>query len=264
LGWATLFSYHKMATVEKSRKQIEREARKEQDSRLAYVGTLASGLAHEIRSPLNAMRLNLDLLREDLAAVEKPRREDFANRLNLISREVDGLQELLTEFLSFAKPPAMELLPTDLNQLLTDVIQFIAPSCEERQIQIVKDFQKELYPIPLDQNQFGRGVILNLLTNAMEQIGACGTITIHTRETPDHVEVAIEDNGGGVPEDVEARIFELFFSTKAHGTGLGLAIARRIVQEHGGDLFLENNPKRGATFIARLPKSKILELKDRR
>ncbi len=253
-----------MANHTKNKKQLEREARQEKATRLAYIGTLASGLAHEIRSPLNAMKLNLDLLREDLGAVDDTKRGDFSGRLSLIMREVDGLQELLTEFLAFAKPPAMELLPTDMNRLLEDVIQFVSPACEKRQIRIERDFQKQLYPIPLDQHQFGRGVILNLLTNAMEQIGEHGSIILRTHETHDFVEVSIEDNGGGVSAANEARIFEIFFSTKEHGTGLGLAIARRIVQEHGGELALENHPQRGATFIARLPKSKILELKDRK
>src|SRR5438128_2477105 len=134
LSTRLLFPGVSMAASAKNRKQLEREARQEQAGRLAYIGTLASGLAHEIRSPLSAMRLNLDLLREDLAAVQESKRADFAARLDLILREVDGLQELLTEFLSFAKPPAMELLPTDVNQLLRDVVQFIAPACDEREI----------------------------------------------------------------------------------------------------------------------------------
>lgn len=243
----------------KNKKQIERAEREERASRLAYIGTLASGLAHEIRSPLNAIRLNLDLLKEDVDAVKESKREEFSKRLSMITREVDGLQELLTEFLSFAKPPKLELLPTDLNQLLLDMEQFIAPACAKKHIQVEKDFQKELYPVAIDSNQFGRGVIINLLTNAMEQIGEQGTITLRTRETPDDVQVMVEDNGGGVSKENESRIFELFFSTKEHGTGLGLAIARRIVQEHGGELLLENHPGRGASFIVRLPKSKILE-----
>jgi signal transduction histidine kinase len=244
---------------QKTKKQMERETREERASRLAYIGTLASGLAHEIRSPLNAIKLNLDLLHEDLPAVEAGRRKDFTKRLEIITREVKGLQELLSEFLAFARPPSMEFLPTDLNHLLLDMVTFIAPACEQRHIQVQTDFQKELYPIMLDQNQFGRGVIINLLTNAMEQIGEQGTIVLRTRETPDDVEIIVEDNGGGVPADMEPRLFELFFSTKDHGTGLGLPIARRIVQEHGGELALQNHPGRGATFVVRLPKSKILE-----
>ena len=119
----------------RNKKQIEREARQEQANRLAYIGTLASGLAHEIRSPLNAMKLNLDILREDLDAVVPARREDFSQRLGLIGREVDGLQALLTKFLNFAKPQTMELLPTDLNQLLNDVVQFVQPACKEQSIE---------------------------------------------------------------------------------------------------------------------------------
>lgn len=249
----------RMATSPKTRKQLEREAKAEQASRMAYIGQLASGLAHEIRSPLNAIRLNLDLLKEDLAAVAESKRADFGNRLEMITSEVDGLQKLLTEFLTYARPPRLEMLPTDLNHLLTQMQQFVGPDCARRHIQITTQFQKELYPVMLDWNQFGRGVIMNLLTNAMEQIGEQGSIVLHTRETNDYVEVAIEDNGGGVSKENEARIFELFFSTKDHGTGLGLAIARRIVQEHGGELLVENHPGKGATFAIRLPKSKILE-----
>ena len=228
-------------------------------SRLAYVGTLASGLAHEIRSPLAAIKMNLELLKEDLDGIDEEKRETLGRRLTLVTREVNGLENLLTEFLSFAKPPRLEVLPTDLNQLLLDMAQFIEPACAQRHIQIKTDFHKELYPIMLDQRQFGRGVILNLLTNAMEQIQEQGTITLHTRETPDCVELAVEDNGGGVAPENEAHIFEVFFSTKEHGSGLGLAIARRIVQEHGGELVLQNHREVGAAFIIRLPKSKILE-----
>ena len=121
-----------MAAASKNKKQLEREARSEQASRMAYIGTLASGLAHEIRSPLNAIRLNLDLLKEDLAAVSESKRNEFAGRLSLITSEVDGLQKLLTEFLTYAKPPKLEMLPTDLNHVLTQMQQFIAPDCHRR------------------------------------------------------------------------------------------------------------------------------------
>lgn len=248
-----------MAAGAKTKKQIEREQRDERARHLAYIGTLATGLAHEIRSPLGAIKMNLDLLKEDLAAVEPSKRDEFGTRLGMIKREVDGLQDLLTEFLQFARPPRLEMLPTDLNRLLLEMAAFLAPASEKRHIQVKTEFEKELYPVAIDSAQFGRGVIMNLLTNAMEHIGEHGTIILRTRETGDYVEVAIEDNGGGVKPGNEASIFELFFSTKDHGTGLGLPIARRICQEHGGDLVLNNHPGRGATFIIRLPKSKILE-----
>jgi len=226
---------------------------------MAYIGTLASGLAHEIRSPLNAMKLNLALLQEMLPNVEANKRGDFERCLKLVDREVDGLQELLTEFLAFARPPRMQMLATDINDLVSQVAELVEPECRLKHIEIVKDFKKDLYPVGLDQHQFGRGVLLNLLTNAREQLKEHGTIIVRTRETPEQVEVRIEDNAGGVKPEDEGRVFDLFFSTKEHGTGLGLPIARRIVQEHGGELVLENHPGKGATFIVRLPKSKILE-----
>jgi signal transduction histidine kinase len=244
-------------------RQAERQAADERASRLAYVGTLASGLAHEIRSPLGSIKLNLELLKEELSGVPPGRRAAFESRLKLIEREVDGLQELLTEFLTFARPPKMNLLATDLNELVSQVIELVEPECRKAHIEVQRDFQKDLYPVALDQHQFGRGVLLNLLANAREQIGEQGTITLRTREREHDIEVHVEDNGGGVARDLEERIFDLFFSTKEHGTGLGLAIARRICQEHGGELVLENHPGRGARFIVRLPKSKILEYSDR-
>jgi signal transduction histidine kinase len=250
-----------MSQNPRNKRNQHRETPEETASRLAYIGTLASGLAHEIRSPLNAMKLNLDLLNEQLEKVSPDSRDEFKTRIGIIGRELDGLQKLLTDFLKFARPPQMMPLATDVNDLLTQVSDLVEPECRAKHIEIVKDFQKDLYPVSLDHHQFGRSVLLNLMTNAREQIGEHGTITLRTRETPDNVEIHIEDNGGGVSPDNEKHIFELFFSTKEHGTGLGLPIARRIVQEHGGDLILENHPGKGAHFIVKLPKSKILEYK---
>lgn len=248
-----------MSKTARAKKKLLREAPDERASRLAYVGTLASGLAHEIRSPLSSIKLNLDLLREKLSGLDDARRSEFESRLGLIAREVNGLQELLTEFLAFARPPKMQMLATDVNDLVSQVIELVEPGCRDQHIEIVRDFQKDLYPVALDQHQFGRGVLLNLIGNAREQLKQHGTITLRTREDRENVEIMVEDNGGGVPMQYEERIFDLFFSTKEHGTGLGLAIARRICQEHGGDLLLENHPGHGACFVACLPKSKILE-----
>ncbi|GMV82170.1 MAG: hypothetical protein AMXMBFR7_33540 [Planctomycetota bacterium] len=243
----------------KNRKK-ETEDTEERATRLAYIGTLASGLAHEIRSPLNSIKLNLDLLKESVGEVRSEARERFETRLDLIAKEVDGLQDLLTEFLKFARPPRMQPLATDINHLAQQVLELVEPECRQAHIELVRDFQEDLYPVAVDQAQFGRGVLLNLLTNAREQIGEHGTITVRTRDRDDAIEVQVEDNGGGVQPGLEEKIFQAFESTKAHGTGLGLPIARRIVMEHGGELLLQNHPGQGAIFLVRLPKSKILPL----
>jgi signal transduction histidine kinase len=243
----------------RSRRDAERQAQEERASRLAYIGTLASGLAHEIRSPLGSIKLNIELLEEKLAALDPAVRGEFETRLKIVGREVRSLQDLLNEFLTFARPPKMQFLATDVNELVGQVLELVEPECRKANIELVQHLQKGLYPVALDQHQFGRGVLLNLLTNAREQLTGQGTITLRTRESPDCVEIGVKDNGGGVPRELEERVFDPFFSTKEHGTGLGLAIARRICQEHGGELLIENHPGQGAEFIARLPKSKILE-----
>lgn len=247
----------------KSRKQLELDAREAMQSRLAYVGTLASGLAHEIRAPLNAIRLNVDLLDEEAASLPDGGRDEFGKRIGFIKKEAKALQDILNEFLAFARPPRMQLIPTDLNDYVEEVIEFLQPQAESLSIEIRLELGDNLYPVPLDRPQFGQ-VVINLLTNAMDAVGSDGAVTVSTRETERFVELAVSDTGGGVPAGEEERIFEEFYTTKERGTGLGLCIARRIAQEHGGDIVLRNRPGEGATFAVRIPKEKILEFKGER
>ncbi len=149
-------------------------------------------------------------------------------------------------------------MPVRVNGYLAELIEFVEPEATLHGIVIERDFQDKLYPVYADSHQLAQ-VIMNLLTNAREAVGEQGVITVRTRETDEWVENDIEDNGGGVAPGNEERIFEVFFSTKEQGTGLGLGIARRIVEEHGGELALENHPGRGARFIVRLPKVKVLD-----
>jgi len=247
-----------------SRKSAERFSEARRQERLAYVGTLASGLAHEIRNPLNAIKLNVELLEAELAEAGGdagsggPDREKLLKRLGRIRREADQLQSILSEFLAFARPPRMELMVTDLNRYLEDLIEFYEPECRRAGIVVRRDFARGAYPVRIDPAQF-KNVILNLLVNAREAVGEQGEIAVSTRELEHEVEIRVADNGGGVPPELSEKVFEVFFSTKEQGTGLGLAIARRIVEEHGGRLALENHPGRGAEFVVRLPKGIFLE-----
>ena len=242
----------------KSRKRIEQEKARLRRERLVYLGTLASGLAHEIRTPLNGIQMNIDLLAEDLAAVAPEHREDFAKRVERIRRETKNLRRIVDSFLAFARPPRLEQRPLDLNAYVSELTEFIEPEAKKRRISLRRDLARELYPVPVDPQQFGQ-VVMNLLTNALQAVGEQGAVVVRTRETADAIEIEVEDTGGGGAAGDEERIFEIFFSTKEEGAGLGLGIARRIVEEHGGELVLENHPGRGAVFRVRLPKVKILE-----
>jgi len=252
-------------TRRKSRKRRERETAAEQAERLAYVGTLASGLAHEIRSPLNAIRLNVQMMAEQLRDPGFPaaKREALERYLSRVEREVGFLQGTRTEFLTFARPPRVQPVPTDLPALVGEVLDLFAPECRAHGIEIVREFADEIFPVRIDQRQFAQ-VLTNLVLNAREAIGERGRITVSLAESAgkDALEIRVADDGGGVPPEAEGRLFEAWFSTKEHGAGLGLGIAKRIVEDHGGTLFLENRPGAGATFVVRLPKEKVLEFRE--
>ena len=239
----------------KSRKRLEREADQTRAERLQFLGQLASGLAHEIRNPLNGIQLNLDLMRQDLDAVAADRRDDFAGKLKRIREEVEYLRSMLEEFLQFARPPKMVPTAVNINTFLRELLEFQQPEFDRRKILVEFRPGEDIFPLLIDRHQFAQ-VVRNLLANAGEAIGEQGTVRVSTGQTDEWVEVAVADNGGGVSE-VE-QIFDVFYTSKPSGTGLGLAIARRIVEEHGGAIGLDNRPGIGAKFWVRLPKQKIL------
>lgn len=247
--------------LHKTAEKVRRSAEEERQARLAFLGTMAAGLAHEIRSPLQAIMLTAELLAEQLPHVDAKYRREVAAKLDRIKRESEHLKKTLDEFLAFARPPKVERFPTHVNAYLKELIEFVEPEFKAAGIEIKTDFQEDLYPLPIDQSQMGQAV-MNILVNAREAIGEHGEVHVSTRDLGEAVEIRIRDNGGGVPPEIEQRVFEAFFTTKEHGTGLGLGIARRVIEEHDGTLILENRPGAGATFVIRLPKGKFLEYVD--
>jgi len=245
----------------KSARRVRRNVEEERQARLAFLGTLAAGLAHEIRSPLEAIKLNAELLSEDIGCVHEGHRKEFENRLERVKREAEQLKKTLDEFLAFARPPKIEVFPTDINAYLRELIEFAEPEFRAAHINVVTDFADGLYPVAIDQAQMGQAV-MNILANAREAIREHGEVRVATRETEKHVEIRIRDNGGGVKPELEEKIFEVFFTTRERGTGLGLGIARRVVEEHEGALILENRPGVGAEFIIQIPKGRYLEYSD--
>lgn len=228
--------------------------------RLAYVGTLAGGLAHTVRTPLNSIQMNIQLGKESLADLPEPQRNELEKYLNRVSRETENLQKIVDEFLSFARPPKLDLTPTDLNRFIQDLVEFVEPEYKRNKIAIECLFGKIQYPVHLDTYQFSH-VIMNLLSNSRDAIvERCkqkkikGKIKITTEELEREVSINVQDNGGGIrPNDLE-NAFNGFFTTKAQGTGLGLGITRRITEEHGGHILIKNNYPYGITFKVQLPK----------
>ncbi len=252
------------------RRRADEEDEKARQDRLAYVGVLAAGLVHEIKTPLHAILLTVQILVEDAEQLPPDLRPRFERRCKRIHVEVKSLARMLDAFLSFARPPKIDPVPTDLNSFLRGIVEFIQPEMDEAGIVIESNLANDMYPVVLDKNQFTH-VILNILKNAMESIEALrekkaedfeGRIIIATAEEEDGIALIIQDNGEGIKPGDEEKIFELFYTTKPKGNGLGLGIVRRTVEEHRGHIRVDPMQEQGARFIITLPRGHYLEFRE--
>jgi two-component system nitrogen regulation sensor histidine kinase GlnL len=227
--------------------------------RFASLGTIALGLAHEIRNPLSGIKGAAQLLR---ASLDDPA---YVQATDIIIREVDRLDGLLEELRSLSNPPALRLGPVNIHRILNHVLSLQRRAPEWGTVTLRKEFDPSLPAVHGDAAQLTQ-VFLNLVKNAVEALGGGGTITVLTRiETQYHVRsrsqrrqflsVIVADDGPGVPEHIQHQLFSPFFTTKSRGSGLGLTLCHRIVSEHGGSIAYESRPGGGARFRVTLPVS---------
>jgi two-component system, NtrC family, sensor kinase len=218
--------------------------------RMASLGSLTAGLAHEIRNPLVAVKTFLDLLPERYK--DKEFRVDF---LKLTSSELDRITNLVSELLNFAKPTKPKFRKTDVNQVIEEIIPLIQVEATKRDIAIETNLL-ETPKAMLDADQM-KQVFLNIFLNAIEAIKDHGRISITSRDIQkngsEYVQVEIADTGKGIPKRIMEQIFDPFFTTKEKGAGLGLAITHQIVQDHHGTIEVESMPKKGTTFFINIP-----------
>jgi signal transduction histidine kinase len=221
--------------------------------RLATIGTLASGLAHEIRNPLNSLNLNMQLLEEDL---DDPRRASSTRRLLSITHaEIRRLERLVTDFLSYAKPRALELEEVAPVELLEHQLQVAAGQIQSRNARVEIEDRSEGARVMVDRAQMGQ-LLLNLVQNALgatEESGRTPQIRLAAGRQGTRVVLEVTDNGVGIPPDEQPRVFDAFYSTRRGGTGLGLAIVERIARAHGAELGLRSAPGEGTTITLSLP-----------
>jgi len=206
--------------------------------RLAAVGTMAAGLAHEVRNPLNSAALQLQVLRRRLARPDStPASIDSVTVL--VEDEIRRLERLVSDFLSFARPRPLELQATALGELCRAVVALVTPEAEASHVEVELDVATELPPIAVDPERL-RQVLQNLVRNAVEAMPDGGRLTLRARHAGDHVELDVADTGQGFGD--EAPVFDAFFTTKPKGTGLGLSIVHRIVTDHGGTIRVRSHP----------------------
>jgi len=229
------------------------EARIRESERLADVGQLAAGLAHEIKNPLSTLSLNLQLLAEDWSDEEadSPRGRRVRRKIDLLTRETERLSGVLDDFLRFARGHDLKPDIQDLNLVMEEVLEFFAPEAQQRGIEI----RRYLHPVPnvrVDGDLI-KQALLNILVNAQQAMPQGGELTVQTGLNGEGVSLEIIDTGCGIsPEDRE-KIFKPYFSTKQGGTGLGLPMARRIVEEHEGRIKLESELNQGTRVTILLP-----------
>ena len=233
-------------------KRAEREIG--QVEKMSALGRLAASVAHEVRNPLGAIDIQLQLLQEDIAAVDGELAVNVSRRLNIARAEMRRLDGIVQNFLRFSRPPALHLQQVEANDLLRHIFALVEPEARERQIELVLDLEELLPPITVDENQLSQA-LLNILINAFQAVGEKPRVVLHSRLDRSDRDVILEilDNGHGVPEEDLERIFEFYYTTKDTGTGLGLSIAQGIVHQHGGTLEVESQAGGGTTLSIRLP-----------
>jgi len=215
-------------------------------SRLSALGELSAGLAHEIRNPLGSIRGTAEIIRDPGTGAEQ--RGEFAD---ILVREVDRLNHVVTNFLRFAHPAPVGKQQTCLNRVVDELLDFSA--AEHRRQKIVVSFERaELPEVPVDADQL-KQVLLNITLNAVQAMPNGGELHIVTRNEAGQVVVQVTDSGPGIAPEVLPRIFNPFYTTRHTGSGLGLAISQRIIQAHGGQIGVRNRPGAGASFEVVLP-----------
>jgi two-component system sensor histidine kinase HydH len=235
--------------LSETNKQLrEAEAAVRRSERLAALGQLSAGLAHELRNPLGTIRASAEMLSRNVAQENEVAREVAG----YISSEVDRCNSLVTRFLDFARPLALRLAETDLTQVIDRSIEMVNREAQDHDIAIYRNYAPDVPPIPMDAELMER-VFFNVLQNAVQASAPGSSVTVKTRTAGDMVETCVIDRGSGIDPKLIETIFNPFVTTKPNGVGLGLAIVSRIVDRHGGKMSVESQPGEGSVFHISLP-----------
>jgi len=210
------------------------------------IEAVAAGIAHEVRNPLNALQINIQILDQELRLLVPDRAAHVYAVLGKISREVNSLDNFVSEFLRYARPPRLKLEPVAVRQVLGDLVTFLEPQFAEKEVKLRLAAAGGPKVIRADSFQL-KLAVLNLLLNGLQATPPGGSVEIATGEEGSRIAIEIRDSGEGIPPDRLERVFDVFFTTREGGTGLGLPIARRIIDEHGGSLSLISTAGRGTT-----------------
>ena len=221
--------------------------------KLAALGRLTSGVTHEVKNPLNAMRIHLELLRARLAQAGQPAPPEIAENIDVIAHEIQRLDRVVQGFLRFVRPQDLRLAPVDINAVLSDVARVARPEAARAGVEIVLEPGRGLPRVTADSGLIAQASA-NLVSNAIQAMPGGGTLVVASRRAaPGGVEIRVADQGMGIPPENLEKIFRLYYTTKAGGSGIGLAMVYRIVQMHDGRVDVESTVGKGTTVTLTLP-----------
>jgi len=232
--------------------------RTEEAARLAEVGRLASGLAHEIRNPLNAMRMQLAVLRDVVGTSGEEAASEIIPEIDCVEHEVLRVQNLASDFLAYGRPAFEHPEAIRLTEFLDELVHFLQPQFEHTGGEVVSECTGENITVVADRGKLQQ-VLLNLAENARQALKDTGgrLVLACGAASPRDARIRVQDNGCGIPPDRLQRIFEAFYSTREEGTGLGLAIVKQIVETAGGRIRVESEIGQGTSFEIQLPRAGI-------
>jgi signal transduction histidine kinase len=244
----TLITLRDVESIERIGNQLQ------VSERLAALGRVTAGVAHEVKNPLNSMRLWLEVLKANMPTDPEPQQA-----VKMLDSEIDRLDRAVKTFLNFTKPVEMKLEEADIRPLLQDVIDAARPSILRAGVELRVDLPSEFPSLLVDQ-QLIHQAVLNLLLNASEFTPRGGRITLALRRSGESAIISVADSGKGISSEDQKKIFQLFFTTRPGGSGIGLANTFRFVQLHNGQIEFESELGRGTTFRVELPLAHAVDM----
>lgn len=216
--------------------------------RLAAIGRLTSGVAHEVRNPINAIMVHLQIMRERMQEVDP----ESKRHMDVIASEIQRLGRVVQTLLDFTKPVELRLTDIDLRRIGEEVALLAGPEAARHGVLVQTDLPAAPLPVKVDPDLI-KQVLLNIANNGIQAMPTGGSLTITARREDGTVQVDISDQGAGVPPEIGEKIFNLYFTTKKSGTGIGLAMSYRVMQLHNGNISYDSRPGQGTTFHLRFP-----------
>lgn len=219
---------------------------------LLELAELAGSLAHEIKNPLSVIRMNMELLAEDLGEPQNPRERRALNKVEIVQKQCSRLENLLNDFLRFARLRHLDMRAGNLNDQIERVLTLFAPQAAEQGVEIIRYLDPDLPSMLLDGETL-QAALVNLVKNALEAMPGGGVLVARTHPTRTGLALDLIDTGYGMDDNTALKMFEAFFTTKHGGSGLGLPTARKIIEAHGGRIGVQSEVGRGTQFTLEFP-----------